>query len=727
MAAPAEKPERARAKPGKRQYATVAAAAGIALASAAAVGLLSRSGHWEAAAFAGLLGVAMAAFLVHRMAVSASGGKDQSQDRTGLLRDALEHERIGVAIAAPDGSPLFVSNGLRAAQDEFSESVPSGLAAFLGGGPEFETRIAALTDKASVGETASGRFSRRSRSGRRETDRATPAEDDLPSHLYVTAVRLEGDALCWSVAEETTDQKAADELRARLSVLSKAVEQAPFGVVSLDPSGVIVEANQIFRDLSDAPHVHGRAILDVVAEDDRPALRERLEEARQSDLPAAPPLDIRLASADGDGAVVTVYVGRAGGGRGRSADDLLLHVVDATERRRLETQFAQSQKMQAVGQLAGGIAHDFNNMLTAMIGFCDLLLQRHQPGEASFGDAMQIKHNANRAAGLVRQLLAFSREQSLDARPLDMTELLAELSQLLRRLLGESVELSVVHGRDLWPVRADPGKIEQMIINLAVNARDAMPKGGRLTIQTDNFTARKSYELRGETLSPGEYVSIAVSDTGEGMSEGTLEHLFEPFFTTKEVGDGTGLGLAMVYGSVKQMGGCVFAHSDGADKGARISLYLPRSMEAVHPVASQADDESALGDVTGVGQVLLVEDEDGVRLFSARALRSKGYQVTEARTGEAALEILEQQRFDLLLTDMVMPKVDGATLIRRAREKSPDLPVVCISGYTRESMAREIDGLENLRFLSKPFSLKQLAATVKLALESNGEGGSPKA
>ncbi len=518
-----------------------------------------------------------------------------------------------------------------------------------------------------------------------------------------------------------TDRGKQAEMALRLSGAERALKSAPFGVASLDGEGCFKETNEAFRQLFDRSELRDQSLMSFVVEDDVPELTARLKELETVGTDATPPIDVSLAGVMDDGIprAITLYPRRAVGAEGDG--EVMLHAVDATERRRLETQFVQSQKMQAVGQLAGGISHDFNNLLTGIIGFCDLLLQRHQPGEASFGDAMQIKHSANRAAGLTRQLLAFSRQQSLEARPIDLTEVLAELSHLLRRLLGDSVDLNVLHGRDLWAVRADPGKIEQMVINLAVNARDAMPDGGKLSIQTDNFTARKSYTMRGETLAPGDYVCLVVSDTGTGMPDDVLSRIFEPFFTTKDVGEGTGLGLAMVYGSIQQMGGRVFAQSDGPGTGTRLSLYFPRSMEEVEVGSIEDDGEAATGDVTGVGSILLVEDEDAVRLFCARALRAKGYHVTEARTGEAALEILADQDFDLLLTDMMMPNVDGATLIREARKKRPELPVVCVSGYTRESIARDTDGIPNLRFLAKPFSLKQLAATVKAAFESNGE------
>nr|WP_246484413.1 PAS domain-containing sensor histidine kinase [Marivibrio halodurans] len=501
----------------------------------------------------------------------------------------------------------------------------------------------------------------------------------------------------------------------RVSLLSRALDRAPFGILVIDEGGMVQEANSAFRRLLGGQHANGRLFVEVIAEADRAQVDAMIERVNNSGE-AAGPIDVRLT---GDmERTVALYASQAALPR-ESGRGLVVHVVDATERKRLEAQFAQSQKMQAVGQLAGGIAHDFNNMLTAIIGFCDLMLQRHPVGEPSFADAMQIKQNANRAAGLVRQLLAFSRQQTLAPRVIDMTELLAELSNLLRRLLGERVELTVVHGRDLWPVKADPGQIEQVVINLAVNARDAMPEGGRLTIQTGNFTADRPYAIAEETMAPGEYVAITVSDTGVGIDRETLTRVFEPFFTTKEVGMGTGLGLAMVYGSIRQLGGIVHAHSDGLGKGASFTLYLPRSSESVQQPTDLAEHEGTPTDTTGGGRVLLVEDEDAVRLFAARALRAKGYEVTEARTGEAALEILaDRPRIDLLVTDMVMPKVDGATLIRQTRKQMPDLPVICISGYTQESVAQEVEALPRVYFLPKPFSLKQLATKVKAAIES---------
>lgn len=521
----------------------------------------------------------------------------------------------------------------------------------------------------------------------------------------------------------SAEQEVKAGLEKRVAFVNRALDRAPFGLVVLDQKGIVRDANTAFLRLVDNPALVGKPLIDLFLAEDQSDFDRLLETmSAQGDTPTSGPVDLRLDVGEGD-RVVTVFGNRT---HVEQIDEpgVLLHAVDATERKRLETQFAQSQKMQAVGQLAGGIAHDFNNVLTAIIGFCDLLLQRHQPGDPSFADVMQIQQNANRAAGLTRQLLAFSRQQTIRSRIVDVTDTLAELSNLLRRLLGESVDLSMLHGQDLWVIRGDRGQLEQIVINLAVNARDAMEKGGRLIIQTDNFSSERPYQMRDSVMPAGDYVMLCVSDTGMGMSEEVLSRLFEPFFTTKEVGRGTGLGLAMVYGSVTQMEGHIVAHSDGPGKGASFTLYLPRAIEtdrdrANKPAPGDSNNSDAGSDDTGGESILLVEDEDAVRLFSARALRSKGYIVTEARTGEIAIGILADQSFDLLITDMVMPKVDGAALIRKAREAAPMLPVICISGYTRESVAKEVAELPGVSFLSKPFSLKQLTGKVRSVLSQN--------
>ena len=377
-----------------------------------------------------------------------------------------------------------------------------------------------------------------------------------------------------------------------------------------------------------------------------------------------------------DGITASLYLSRID-----DSPEVLAQIIDMTEQKNLEHRFAHSQKMQAVGQLAGGVAHDFNNLLTAMIGFCDLLLMRHPAGDQSFADIMQVKQNANRAANLVRQLLAFSRRQTLQPKMLDITDVLAELSNLVRRLIGENIELKMIHGRDLGHVKADQGQLEQVFINLAVNARDAMPTGGKLTIQTSHVKIDAAKPIGADLIPPvedeaivdGDYVLVEVIDTGTGIPHGLLQKIFEPFFSTKEVGSGTGLGLATVYGIVKQTGGYVYvASKEGA--GTRFCLFFRHHVaEAVKPAeAVEAATPPANDDLTGKGTVLLVEDETPVRAFAARALRNKGYTVLEADCGETAIEIMEKQGKDVevIVTDVIMPGMNGPTMIEEVAPSS---------------------------------------------------------
>jgi two-component system cell cycle sensor histidine kinase/response regulator CckA len=398
--------------------------------------------------------------------------------------------------------------------------------------------------------------------------------------------------------------------------------------------------------------------------------------------------------------------------------EFLVYLMDITDRKMLEMQFSQSQKMQAVGQLAGGIAHDFNNLLTAISGFCDLLLQRHIAGDPSFADINHIHQNAKRATALVRQLLAFSRQQKLELQVLKIPDAIAEITHLLQRLIGESIQLDVQHVRELWNVRADKTQLEQVIVNLCVNARDAMDHGGSLLLRTENVTLTEALNIGNDTTPSGDYVILSVTDTGKGIDPTHLNKIFDPFFSTKEVGSGTGLGLATVYGIVRQSGGIIEVNS-ALGRGTTFKIYLPRytGPERVAEVVT----EEKTGDLTGMGTILLVEDEDPVRIFSSRVLKNKGYTVIEARSGDVALQILQNDpdlKIDLLLTDVMMPVIDGPTLIEIMRKKDPDLKVICVSGYAEESIRTKLESLDHVHFIPKPFSLKQLAGTVKMVLES---------
>ena len=524
----------------------------------------------------------------------------------------------------------------------------------------------------------------------------------------------DGEVQRFAVAVE--DGRREDEMAAALRKAEdgfrRYFDHAPVGVVTLDEAGLVSHANVAFTAMTEVPGGGvGEGWQPLFDADDRDEVADLLQRAARGAI-SIPPVEVRLTGPRER--VAQLFATRLEDEAG--SPQLLLHLIDTTEQKDLELKFAQSQKMQAVGQLAGGVAHDFNNLLTAMIGFCDLLLLRHPAGDPSFSDIMHVKQNANRAANLVRQLLAFSRQQTLRPKVLVVTDVLAELTNLLRRLIGENIELKIVHGTDLGPVKVDQGQFEQVIINLAVNARDSMIGGGSLTISTTNITTRQATLLGHDLMPSGEYVLIEVADTGCGIPKENIGNIYEPFFTTKEVGAGTGLGLSTVYGIIKQTGGNIFVESE-VGKGSKFQIYLPRHMETASdtPAEDAAASRDAL-DLTGKGTILLVEDEAAVRMFAARALFNKGYTVLEAESGEAALEVMRAHdgRIELMISDVVMPNMDGPTLVQHARVERPDMKIIFISGYAEDAFRRNMDReAKEIDFLPKPFSLKQLAGKVK--------------
>lgn len=497
-------------------------------------------------------------------------------------------------------------------------------------------------------------------------------------------------------------------------------QDSPIGIVFVDLDGTIISQNSAFGQLlgvTDQTLV-GSNVTDIVAREDKDEVQGALSKVVMG-VGHGVHLDTRLNREDGQEISVSLTATDV-----TDAEDdttgLVLHFIDTTEHKNLEIQFTQSQKMQAVGQLAGGVAHDFNNLLTAMIGFSDLLLTRRGPDDPDFADIMQIKQNANRATNLVRQLLAFSRKQKLEPEIVDVSEMLGDLSNLLGRLIGERVDLQMDHGRDLGVVLFDKGQFDQVIINLCVNARDAMPDGGKITIATRSVTFNQPTPKGHEIIPAGKYVSISVNDTGTGIAKENLDRIFEPFFSTKEVGAGTGLGLSTVYGIVHQTDGFIFVES-AMGEGTSFIMYLPvqnvdpASVAETTPVASAQE-----GDLTGQGTVLLVEDEDAVRLFGSRALRNKGYEVLEATDGETALDIIAatDQHIDIIISDVVMPGMDGHTLVNLARQELPGVKTILMSGYSEDVFRNGPDMDPSIAFLGKPFTLKTLAAKVKEVLES---------
>jgi len=518
------------------------------------------------------------------------------------------------------------------------------------------------------------------------------------------------------VHDLTTEREMHQALKASEDRFQRFFEEAPVGIILVDGQGVIEDSNAEFASMleREITAIEGKPFAEIVEEEQRATVKGALERI-ETGKPLDKPLEVNILGQNGP--VATQMYGR----RFKGSESTVLHFIDLTEQKELEQQFVQSQKMQAVGQLAGGIAHDFNNLLTAIIGFCDLLFLRHKPGDPSFGDIMQIKQNSNRAANLVRQLLAFSRQQTLRQKVQDVTDILTELSHLIRRLIGANIELNIIHGEELGLVKVDEGQMEQVLINLAVNARDAIDEasesGGTLTIETSNYTNRKAQELISEEMPPGHWTLIKVSDTGCGIARDNLSRIFEPFFTTKEVGQGTGLGLATVYGIIRQSGGYLDVDSE-VGKGTTFLIYLPRANEEEEEEEALDVHEEKARDLTGTENILLVEDEDAVRTFSERALSNKGYTVISADSGESALETYQNQgegALDLLITDVVMPGMDGPTLAQRIRQDNPHLKIIFISGYTEDKL-KDYMG-ENIYFLPKPFTLKKLAEKVKEVLE----------
>jgi len=495
------------------------------------------------------------------------------------------------------------------------------------------------------------------------------------------------------------------------------LDSLPLGLALADGDGRFLFLNKVFRKavgLTAGERTSWPG--DLVVDEDKAAVSDAVRRFGRG-RPMSGDLAVRLRTNPEEPVAMTVA-----GARGLGNAAVLLSIKDNSEEARLKREIAQATKMQAVGQLAGGVAHDFNNILTAILGMCDLMMMRHTPGDSDYDDIQQIRSNSNRAASLTRQLLAFSRQQTLRPQVLQLPDVVAEVSHLLTRLLGERVKLEVKHGRGLGAVRADPGQLEQVIVNLAVNARDAMIAkdpvgGGTLTLQTFAMTADDVRRMGSDVLPIGDYTAMKVTDTGTGIPQHLLGKIFEPFFTTKEVGKGTGLGLSTVYGIVKQSGGFIFAESQ-VRKGTSFTIYLPvhRAQPGEAPAKAKAKEKA--GELWGTGTVLIVEDEVMVRAVAERALARHGYTVLVAENGEAALEILGREtEVDLMISDVVMPTMDGPTTVRAARKMHPKLPILFISGYAEEQLRKSID-IPNVSFLAKPFSVQQLAETVRDLMSS---------
>ncbi len=517
----------------------------------------------------------------------------------------------------------------------------------------------------------------------------------------------------------------SDSARAAEVRFMRFFQNTPMAIATVDRNGRIARSNARFAaSFEGMLKGDDRSILSVVAERDRGALEAAIRKAGEGQGEIAP-VEAALAGSPERWANFFVSAVEEEDHDGEAA---IVYALETTAQRTLENRVYQQQKMESVGQLAGGIAHDFNNVLSAIMMATDFLLNAHKPTDPSFKDIIQIKQNANRAAALVRQLLAFSRKQTLRPQVLDLGETLSDLGMLLKRLIGEKVTLDVVHGRDLWPVKVDLSQFEQVIVNLAVNARDAMPDGGKLTVRTANAPAGETAGAAYKGMPSADYVLVEVADTGSGIPADIVDKIFEPFFSTKEVGKGTGLGLSTVYGIVKQTGGFIYVDSNPGKTAFRI--FLPRHVAGAEEALPQIPDAEAPAiagamsaadtmakaatDLTGHGTILLVEDEEGLRALNARGLTSRGYTVLEAGNGVEAIEVLDREgAVDLVVSDVVMPEMDGPTLLKELRRRNPEVKVIFVSGYAEEAFQKNLPEQEQYEFLAKPFTLKQLVSKVK--------------
>ena len=524
------------------------------------------------------------------------------------------------------------------------------------------------------------------------------------------------------------------EAGAALSIRAERLFTAsPMAIASIDPDGNIIQSNAAFSrafKVADSVPTH---LSEIAGDPEREAVDEAFAAAKRGETPR--PIEI---VAVGDEIIrihmVAPQVETPGGHGGDLRESVLLYALQVTEQRALERQMADTQKNQAIGVIAGGVAHDFNNVLTAIIGFSDLLLAKYVPADRQFHDITQIRNTAFKGASLVRQLLAYTRRQTLRPKTLSMPDVLTDLSMILRRLAGESIKVEIKHGRDLWPVRADVGALERVFVNLCVNARDAIndrmeadraagrkPGEAVIRITTRNLDAQDATKEFATEAGASDHLLIEVSDTGTGMSKDVMAKVFDPFFTTKKAGKGTGLGLSSVVGIVEQSGGVIRLDSTEGE-GTTFRMLLPRHI----PTEAEQEEPKAVRketarDLAGSATILFVEDEDSVRAFGTRTLKERGYTVHEAENGEDALEIMEDLdgAIDLIVSDVVMPEMDGPTLFRAVRETAPDLPFIFASGYAEEAFEKSLPNATEAKFgfIPKPYTLKDLASLVKDTLD----------
>ncbi|MBQ8677860.1 MAG: response regulator [Alphaproteobacteria bacterium] len=541
-----------------------------------------------------------------------------------------------------------------------------------------------------------------------------------------------------------------------LDDINRLLKNFPVGIILIDSNGTILSCNNKANRLFGVSKASSPTLKDILSADNLQQTMSALQKSlRQSD-PVT--IELQLGSR-----ILNLFINPHFTDGASQSNEFIIYILDVSRQKNLELQISHAQKMQAIGQFAGGVAHDFNNLLTAILGFTDLLLQRHGIGDPSFADLIQIQQNGNRASALVRQLLAFSRQQPLIPKYIDITDSLTDLSQLLKRITGEKIKLTFNHGNDLGYIKVDPNQFSQVIVNLVINAKDAMTGSGNIEISTRSEHLAEKYIFGDEVIMPGNFIVIDVRDTGCGIKPENLPRIFDPFFTTKEptTGSGTGLGLAMVYGIVRQTEGFIKVHSV-VDVGTTFSIYLPRfdTADAPQPTLNSPDVTDSAGHtvlkvketlptpsdinqkiIMGLNiantidrshsavsvnnrpaRILFVEDEASVRIFGIRALKKKGYSVVESDSAENALEILQTDRdFDLMVTDMVLPNMSGAQLTNRVKELMPELPVILASGYSEDIARKEVNNIYDFEFIAKPYSLNVLTEKIFSVLNNRHE------
>jgi len=656
----------------------------------------------QLAGMALLIAIGIGAVMVLAVALPRHGARVDEVRRAAAAASA---SNVAWAVTAKDGSVLDCNVAYRflAGAGEGEPPAPPQLA-FPGQGPA--ASLYRLSRAAGEGRAREEMFE--TEQGQRLAAAVRPLKNGEAAWWFTSrlpdAAPLKG----------TVSEKRVPSALIRFSDFFR---NAPMGVAVVSPEGRITEANAVFAQFfAQGAQTAGANFAELVKEAERAPALELIGRAAAGE--AAHAVEVHSATgrmpAEGTAQLYASPFMPGPDGEKRA----ILYIVDTSEQKALESQFAQSQKMQAIGQLAGGVAHDFNNLLQAIMGNCDLLLMRHPAGDPSFAEINEVRQNSVRAAGLVRQLLAFSRQQTLQPKVLALGDTITELSMMLRRLLGEKIDLRLEHAQDLWPVRVDEGQFSNAIVNLVVNARDAIPQeGGTVTIRTSNLTLAQPRPIGSGHMPAADYVLIEIVDTGKGIPRESFVKIFEPFYTTKPVGQGTGLGLSTVYGIVKQTGGFITVDSEEG-KGAVFQIYLPRHAAEEAAETPPEPERTVHRDVTGQDTILLAEDEDAVRSFAARALRMRGYTVMEASGGEAALDIVRKHpaAIDLLISDVVMPGMDGPTLVRAASRLRPEMRVIFMSGYAEDAFRRGGEKAEELHFLPKPFGLKQLVAKVKEVL-----------